>query len=140
MSDARFIRRWHFSASHRYGRADWSTERNRSVFGAQMDIHEHDWMLEVHTVGPIDPDTGFSVDLSAVDRIVGDMTEGWDGGDLNVLIPEVASGSLVPTTESLARWAYMHLESRISPPARLVRVALFESPTVGSQYPAEESP
>jgi len=138
MPNARFIRRFRFSARHRYSRSEWSAEKNLSVFGAQVDSHEHDWALELHTVGPIDPDTGFSVELSALDRVVEEMTRGWDGGDLNLLIPDAAEGSMVPTTESLARWAYRYLEARVVPPARLERVVVFESPTIAAAYPAGE--
>jgi 6-pyruvoyltetrahydropterin/6-carboxytetrahydropterin synthase len=139
MPDARFIRRFRFSASHRYERRDWSREQNRSVFGLQASRHAHDWLLEIRTVGPIDPQTGFSVDLTELDTAVEALTSDWNGGDLNVLIPEVASGAIMPSTESLARWVYEQLVDRMGGPSRLERVTLFESPEVGAEYPAGDS-
>ncbi len=53
-----------------------------------------------------------------------------------VVVPDVVSGAMRPTTESLARWLHRHLEGTILLPARLVEVAVFESPDLGARYPA----
>ena len=136
MTDARLIRRARFRASHHYARADWSEEENRRVFGVQVGSHSHDWMVEVHVAGPVDEATGFVTDLGSLDASIAAVTNGWDGGDLNVLVPEVADGSMQPTTESLARWLHRRLADTIQPPARLVEVAVFESPDLGARFPA----
>jgi hypothetical protein len=52
------------------------------------------------------------------------------------LIPDVASGVLMPTTEVLARWLFERIEPSISEPARLQRVVLSESQELGSSFPA----
>ena len=136
MTEVRLIRRSRFRASHHYARADWSEEEDRRVFGDQVGSHGHDWMVEVHVKGPIDEETGFVTDLEALDAALAAVMAGWDGGDLNVVVPEVASGTMQPTTESLARWLHRHLEGTILLPARLVEVAVFESPDLGARYPA----
>lgn len=136
MTEAWLIRRTRFRARHHYARSDWSDEENRRSFRDQTEPHEHDWMVEVHIVGPIDESTGFVVDLGAVDAAMEAVMDGWDGGDLNLLIPEVVDGGMQPSTESLARWLYGRLSGAIPRPGRLVEVAVFESPDLGARYPA----
>lgn len=136
MTQARLIRRARFRARHHYARVGWSEEENRRVFGDQSDPHEHHWMVEVHVVGPMDEGTGFAAELGVIDDAMRTVMAGWDGGDLNVLIPEVADGGMQPSTESLARWLYGRLERAIPPPAHLARVAVFESRDLGARYPA----
>ena len=133
---ARLIRTVRFRASHHYRRPGWSEEENRAAFGAQMEPHAHDWRVEVHVAGPVDQDTGWCVDLAALDRALARATEGWDGGDLNALIPEVASGAMTPSTENLARWLWARLCAALPPPARVVEVGVFESDDLGSAWRA----
>lgn len=136
MSEARVIRRFRFRATHRYGRAAWSEDENRHAFGDQTEPHAHDWTLELHIVGPVDPLTGFLVDLGALDEAACKLVTGWDGGDLNELVPPVREGRIQPTTEALARWIFQTLEREIQGEARLDRVRVFESPELGAEYPA----
>jgi len=133
---SRLIRTVRFRASHHYRRPGWSDEENRRVFGAQTDPHVHDWRVEVHVVGPVDPDTGWCVDLADLDAYLAALTAGWDGGDLNALVPEVADGTLTPSTENLARWLYVRLAPHVEAPAHLAEVRVFESGELGSAYPA----
>lgn len=136
MTEARLIRRVRFQAEHHYARSDWSEAENRRVFGPQVDAHGHEWMAEIHIVGPMDEATGFVTDLAALDDALAALMAGWDGGDLNLIVPEVADGTMQPSTESLARWLYRRLEHLIVPPARLAEVGLFESPELGARYPS----
>ncbi len=136
MTAARLIRRIRFHAAHRYRRAEWSEAENRIAFGAQADAHEHDWVVEVHVAGPVDARTGWAVDLGALDETLAALTVGWDGGDLNAVVPPVADGSMTPSTENLARWLFEQLVDGVREPARVVEVRVFESPDLGSVYPA----
>lgn len=133
---SRLVRAVRFRASHHYRSPGWSDEENRRVFGAQADPHVHDWRVEVHVVGPVDPRTGWCVDLATLDRRMADVMAGWDGGDLNALVPEVADGTLAPSTENLARWLFVHLSPHVGEPALLAEVRVFESDDLGSTYPA----
>ncbi len=136
MDEARLIRRVRFRASHHYGRADRPEGENRDRFGDQAVSHEHDWSVEVRVRGPVDAATGFVTDLEALDDAIERLVGGWAGGDLNELVPEAAAGELSPSTESLARWLFERLKPALDPPARLERVAVFESPDLGAEYPA----
>ena len=136
MDEARLIRTVRFRAVHHYRRSEWSDDENGRVFGAQAQPHAHDWRVEVHVAGPVDPDTGWCVDVDALDAHLGALLEGWHGGDLNALIPEVAAGRMTPSTENLARWIHERLVVRLKPPVRLVEVRVFESDDLGSAWPA----
>ena len=135
MSEARLTRRSGFTAYHHYGRPEWSEIENRQAYGAQVDSHAHDWMVELDVVGPIDEDTGFAVDLRVVDDALAALVQDWAGGDLNELIPEVREGSMQPSTESIARWLFLRLEDGVPSPARLVRVGVWESDELGAVFP-----
>jgi 6-pyruvoyltetrahydropterin/6-carboxytetrahydropterin synthase len=113
-----------------------SDEENRKRFGAQARSHEHDWTVRVEVCGPIDPTTGFVTDLTALDEALDDLIGGWDGGDLNELIPDVKEGRMQPSTESLARWIHERLSAEISRPARMGRVYVWEGTELGAFYPA----
>jgi len=104
------------------------------VFGAQVDPHEHEWRVEIVLAGLIDPTTGWIVDLHAVDTALRGLLGPWGGADLNVEIPEVASGKLQPSTENLARWIFTHLSPLLGAGTRLLEVRVFESPDLGSSY------
>lgn len=136
VDDARLIRRMRFTAAHRYGAPGEPGPEDRARFGDQVEAHIHRWTLEVQVVGPVDPDTGWLTDLLALDEALSELTEGWDGGDLNALVPEVAAGRMQPSTENLARWLFEALEPRVPDPARLDQVRVFEGPDLGSAYPA----
>ena len=136
MDEARLIRTVRLRAVHHYRRAEWSEEENRRVFGEQTEPHAHDWRVEVHVAGPVDQATGWSVDLAALDSALARVMEGWEGGDLNALVPEVARGEMTPSTENLARWLWARMAGRVPSPARLVEVRVFESGELGSAWPA----
>ena len=123
-------------ARHRYGLAGYSDDENRRRFGAQSEAHEHEWRVRVEVCGPMDPETGFVTDLSALDRGLQHLFEAWDGGDLNELSPAVREGRMQPSTESLARWIHHRIGGEIQPPARVVRVHVWESAELGAYYPA----
>ena len=135
MYRAQLIRSYVFRATHYYGRLDWDDARNREVFGAQVEPHEHEWRVEIRLVGPIDPTTGWIVDLGAVDRAVEELLGPWDGGDLNASIPAVSSGELQPSTENLARLIFTHLSPLLGAGVSLRDVRVFESPDLGASYP-----
>ncbi|HEX5725747.1 MAG TPA: 6-carboxytetrahydropterin synthase [Longimicrobiaceae bacterium] len=130
MPEMQLTRAVRFSAAHRYWRPEWSEERNRAVFGpcANPHGHGHDYLLEVTVAGRVDPETGFSVDLGALDRVLrAEVTEKLDHQHLNHAVPEFAPGGLVPTTENLLLLLRGRLAPRLPPGARLVRLRLHES-------------
>ena len=63
-------KKYHFCASHKYGNDDWSEEKNLEVFGKDYNTHGHNYVLEVSVTGPIDPGSGWLVDLQKLNKLV----------------------------------------------------------------------
>jgi 6-pyruvoyltetrahydropterin/6-carboxytetrahydropterin synthase len=125
-----------FSAAHRYYRPDWSDARNREVFGACANPHGHghNYRLEVTVAGDPDPETGFCVDLAALDRLLDEkVRKPLDHQHLNHAVPEFAEGHLIPTTENLVRWIWERLEGEV-PGATVVQLRLFEDADLFVDY------
>lgn len=132
-----------FSAAHRYHRPEWSEERNREVFGACSNPHGHghNYLLEVTVAGAPAEQTGFSVDLGALDAVLRDeVVARLDHRHLNHALEEFGPGGKIPTTENLL----IHLWERLAPrieDARLVRLRLREDVDLFADYygPAVDS-
>lgn len=138
MPEASLIRTVRFRASHRYRRVEWSEERNRRTFGPSAKAHAHDWSVVVTVRGEVNPETGFCVDLMALDRVLKDeVVEPLEGREVTEALPEFALGGRIPTTEELARFFFGRLRPRIPGGARLVRVAVRESEVLAAAYPPE---
>lgn len=105
-----------FSAAHRYHRPEWTEEKNREVFGpcSNPHGHGHNYVLEVTVAGEPDPETGFCVDLAALDRVLGEeVVEVLDHQHINHAVPEFGEGKRVPTTENLVLWMWERLEGKV---------------------------
>jgi 6-pyruvoyltetrahydropterin/6-carboxytetrahydropterin synthase len=129
MPELVLTRRVRFSSAHRYHRPEWSEERNRQAFGpcANPHGHGHNYLLEVTVAGPVDPQTGFSVDLPALDELLRREVVGpLDHQHINHAVPEFAPGGLIPTTENILLWIWPRIYGKLGG-ARLVRLRLHEN-------------
>ncbi len=63
-------KKYHFCASHKYGNSDWTEKKNLEVFGKDYNNHGHNYILEVSVTGPIDPGSGWLVDLQSLNKVV----------------------------------------------------------------------
>ena len=136
MPEMHLTRRVRFSAAHRYHRPEWSDERNRDAFGpcANPHGHGHDYLLEVTVEGEVDPVTGFSVDLGALDDMLREeVLEPLDHQHLNHAVQEFAPGGLIPTTENILLLLWPRIAPRVAP-ARRVRLRLHENPDFFVDY------
>lgn len=137
MSHAYLTRRVTFAAAHRYWRDDWPEERNRATFGlcANPHGHGHNYALEATIEGRIDPETGFSVSLTAVDEALrAAVVEPLDHQHVNHAVAAFGPGGQVPTTENLAAWAWPRIVDRLPGGARLHRLRLREDETLWVDY------
>jgi len=134
MGEAALVRTVRFRARHRYWRPEWTEGENRRVFGDSAESHGHDYAVHVTLHGPIDEQTGFLVDLAALDQLLGDVMRPLDETDLDRVIPEAHEGVMIPSTENLARWFWERLAPRIPGSASLVRVRVEESDTLAAEY------
>ena len=96
-------RRETFNSAHRLFRADWSDEKNEVVFGkcSNPNYHGHNYVLETWIEGPIDPETGYVIDLKVVKDLVRlEVTDKFDHANLNLDCKEFEN--LNPTCENIA--------------------------------------
>jgi len=136
MPTARLTRKVRFSAAHRYFRPEWTEERNREVFGpcANPHGHGHNYLLEVSVEGEVDPETGFCVDLGALDRVLREeVVDRLDHQHLNHAVPEFAEGGRIPTTENILVLLWERIAGRVGE-ARLVRLRLHEEESFYVDY------
>ena len=138
MAVVRATRRVHFSAAHRLYRPDWSDEQNRDVFGdcSNPNWHGHNYELYVTVEGPIDPETGFVMDLKDLkdvleERVVADV----DHRNLNLEVPWL--DGLNPTTENLVVAIWHRIVDELPDGVRLARVVLEETPRNSVEYTGE---
>jgi 6-pyruvoyltetrahydropterin/6-carboxytetrahydropterin synthase len=137
MSKASLTRRVAFAAAHRYRRPEWSDEKNESVFGAcaRPHYHGHSYVCDVTVEGPIDPTTGFAVDLGILDTILTEEVRNrFDHRNINVEVPEFADGVMVPTGENLARFIFDKVASRLPTGNRVTSVTVAEDATLSATY------
>lgn len=137
----RLERRYRFSAAHLYRRPEWSDEENRRHFGkcAIEPGHGHNYRLWVHVRGEVHPETGFVVDLAALDELVHrEVLEPLDHRHLNHAVPEFAPGGKVPSSENLVDWIRRRLETALPNGARLQALRLLEDEDLACSWWAEE--
>ncbi len=121
-------RKAHFNAAHRLYRPDWDNARNERVFGKCNNplFHGHNYELIVSVTGPIDPTTGFVIDMKVLkDLIRAEVEDGMDHKNLNEEVAEFRD--LNPTAENIAVVIWNRLRPHIEPTHEL-EVQLFETP------------
>lgn len=140
MPSASLTRRVSFAAAHRYRRPDWSEEKNLEVFGScsRPSYHGHNYACEVTVAGEIDPETGFVVDLGALDAILREeVIDRFDHRNINSDVPEFADGKLIPSGENLARFIFTRVQERLDGRASVQRVTVAEDATLSATYTGE---
>lgn len=100
-------RRERFNGAHRLFRADWSDEKNLEVFGkcSNPHWHGHNYTLFVTVKGPMDPETGFLVNLKDLSRIIkGEVIEKLDHKNLNVEVDFLKDTIISSENIAIAIW------------------------------------
>jgi 6-pyruvoyltetrahydropterin/6-carboxytetrahydropterin synthase len=140
MSKSYLTRRVTFAAAHRYRRADWSDDKNSTVFGAcsRENYHGHSYVCDVTVAGEIDPATGMLIDLGLLDRVLAtEVRDRFDHRNINLDVPEFADGKLIPTGEELARFIFNRVQTALAGAARVQEVIVAEDSTLRAIYRAE---
>ena len=131
-------RKAHFNAAHRLYRSDWDTEQNDAVFGKCSNeyYHGHNYELIVHVTGPIDPETGYVMDMKVLrDLIKSEVEDPFDHKNLNVQVPEFQS--LIPTAENIVVVIYNKLKPHLTAEQTL-EVVLYETPRNFVKYSGDQ--
>ena len=130
-------RKAHFNAAHRLYRKDWNFEKNDAVFGKcnNPNYHGHNYELIVSVTGPIDPETGFVVDVKVLADIIKEEVEiPFDHKNLNLDVIEFQD--LNPTAENIVVVIWNKIRKRIQSNFDL-EVVLYETPRNFVTYKGE---
>jgi 6-pyruvoyltetrahydropterin/6-carboxytetrahydropterin synthase len=120
-------RKVHFNATHRLHNPHWPDERNEKVFGKcnNENYHGHNYDLIVRVTGPVDPDTGYVIDLKVLNDIVREhIVERYDHKNLYLDMPDFRD--LNPSAENIAIRIWQILRDKIDRNLKL-HIQLFET-------------
>ncbi len=120
-------RRETFNSAHRLYKEGWSDAKNLEVFGkcSNPNYHGHNYVMETWVEGPVNPDTGYVIDLKILKQIIRtEVTDKFDHRNLNLDIPEFEG--INPTAENIAKVAWELMSKKI--PAHLkLTIRLWET-------------
>ncbi len=128
----------HFNAAHRLYVKEWSDEQNAAQFGlcSNPRYHGHNYELIVRVTGPIDPVTGYVIDLGVLsDLIKREVEAKLDHRNLNEEVPEFAN--LIPSAEHIAVVIWNWLRPHLNPELKL-HITLYETPRNFVEYDGAE--
>jgi len=132
MSNPIITKKYHFCASHKYGNAHWSEEKNLEVFGKDYNNHGHNYVLEVSVTGPIDQGSGWLVDLKKLGQIVKKYV-------VNVLDHSQIEEDIEwfkgkqPSSENILVWAWDEIAPRLER-GTLHKLRLVETHSIYTDY------
>ena len=93
---------------------------------ANPNYHGHNYEIDVTVEGPIDPDTGYVIDINVLKRLVDEtLLVSLDHKNLNLDVPHFRD--TIPTAENIAGYCWQVLAPAI-PVGRLLRIRLWETP------------
>lgn len=124
----------HFNAAHRLHNSEWTDTQNEEVFGkcANPRYHGHNYELIVSVTGPIQPDTGYVMDMKELSDLIKEHVENkMDHKNLNEEVEEFKTR--IPTAEWIAvtiwDWMRPHIPSNLT-----LKVTLYETPRNFCEY------
>lgn len=120
-------RKAHFNAAHRLFNPDFSAADNERIFGKcnNPNYHGHNYTLEVWVKGPVDPQTGFVIDLKILKELIeAEIENRFDHKNLNLDTQEFKT--LIPTAENICVVCWQLLRSKLVP-ALTLTVRLYET-------------
>jgi len=132
MSNPIITKKYHFCASHKYGNAHWSEEKNLEVFGKDYNNHGHNYVLEVSVTGPINQGSGWLVDLKKLGQIVKKYV-------VNVLDHSQIEEDIEwfkgkqPSSENILVWAWDEIAPKLQR-GTLHRLRLVETHSIYTDY------
>jgi 6-pyruvoyltetrahydropterin/6-carboxytetrahydropterin synthase len=118
-------RRESFSAAHQLRDPGLSDDENRRLFGKCVNLHGHNYLLDVVVAGEIDDATGYVLDLKQLsDVICQQIIQDVDHRNLNTDVPWLEGR--IPTAENLALTFWERLQPKL-PEGRLRSVRVSET-------------
>ena len=126
-------KQYKFCAAHRYWNDNWTEEKNLEVFGDDVRIHGHNYILSVTLKGNINEESGFIIDLQKLNDIVNEkIINVFDHSQIEKDIPWFKNKQ--PSTENMVVYIWNQLVNIIPSNAQLYCIKLRETPTIFSEY------
>ena len=129
------FRKAHFNAAHRLHVDSWDEQHNNEVFGKcnNPHFHGHNYELIVKVTGPVDPVTGFVVDLKLLNDVIqAEVIQRFDHKNLNLDTQEFKN--LIPTAENIAIVIYQILRQKLDLALEL-QIRLYETERNFVEFP-----
>lgn len=118
-------RRESFNAAHQLYDPGLSEDENRRLFGKCVNLHGHNYVLEVAVAGGIDAVTGYVVDLKFLSDVICRLViQDVDHRNLNTDVPWLSGR--IPTAENLAMTFWDRLQPEL-PAGLLYSIRLWET-------------
>lgn len=121
-------RQLHFNAAHRLFNPAFSDEENDRVFGLcnNRNGHGHNYEIEITVYGPVDPGTGYVIDLKEIKDLAEEVIiQDCDHRHLNLDVPWLSGVN--PTAENLVIAFWERLNPHFKT-AKLHNIRLYETP------------
>ena len=132
MPDPIITKKYHFCASHKYGNPNWSEEKNWEVFDKDYKTHGHNYILEVSVRGPINPESGWLIDLQKLNNLVKlKVVDVMDHSQIELDIEWFKRKQ--PSSENILVWAWEEIAPNIEE-GTLYRLRLVETHSIHTDY------
>ncbi|MBC8311434.1 MAG: 6-carboxytetrahydropterin synthase [Candidatus Marinimicrobia bacterium] len=126
-------KQYKFCAAHRYWNPNWSEQKNYDVFGEDVRVHGHNYILDITIHGPINEDSGFICNLFELNEVVkSQVLDVMDHSQIQLDIPWFESKQ--PSTENMVVFIWEQIQWKIPNPASLYSIKLRETPTIFTEY------
>ncbi|MBT5078810.1 MAG: 6-carboxytetrahydropterin synthase [Candidatus Marinimicrobia bacterium] len=126
-------KQYKFCAAHRYWNPNWSDDKNYEIFGEDVRIHGHNYILDITLSGPIDENSGFICNLFELNELVqSHVLDVMDHSQIQLDIPWFELKQ--PSTENMVVFIWEQIKSKIPRPANLYSIKLRETPTIFTEY------
>lgn len=104
-------RKEHFNAAHRLFRPDYDDTKNLEVFGkcSNPNWHGHNYDLFVTVKGPVNPETGFLINLKELSQLINHfVVEKLDHKNVNVEVDFMAGKLASSENLAIAIWEQLN--------------------------------
>jgi 6-pyruvoyltetrahydropterin/6-carboxytetrahydropterin synthase len=108
-----------------------AAHRLREYEGNCEQLHGHNWLVEATVESSLLDDRGIAMDFRSIKGALHDILSGMDHKYLNEIPPFDVRN---PSSENLARYIFEEMEGKVPPPARLRRIAVWESDDCRAEY------
>jgi len=126
-------KQYKFCAAHRYWNDQWSDVKNREIFGKDIKLHGHNYLLDITVFGPINQHSGFIINIKELNYLVKErVLEILDHSQIDKDI--IWFKNRQPSTENLVIFIWNQIADKMPKPAKLYSVILRETPTIYTTY------